>query len=363
MLRLLGTTLVFFAVNIIYAQFLTVEATLTSSINESSGLVWVNGRLITHNDSSNDAQLFEINEADGSIERIVTIQNAANVDWEDVATDGTYIYIADIGNYTGDRTDLKVYRVSISDYMIQSEVNAEVISFNYSDQTSFPGVPFNTNFDAEGLIHYNNTLYIFTKNWLDGNTNVYELPKTPGNYSINKIDTIEAQGLISGATMSTASNSVLLSGYDLNGAFVIHLSDFSNGLFSNGSFDKINLEIPIGFSEQIEGITSYETDAYYLSSEEQNGNIAALYTFNTNTLTTEHNDVESLTFYPNPAYDAIYINVPNTRVEIFDVLGQLVLSSKSKKVSLSQLKAGVYLIRLSDKNRTISKRLLVKNSE
>ena len=132
-------------------------------------MLYLNNTVITHNDSGNSNQLFDINTTDGSITRTVTISNATNVDWEDLAYDDTYIYIADIGNNTGSRTDLKIYRVLRSDYVNNTSVIAEIINYSYSNQVDFTPSAFATNFDAEALIHFNNKLYIFTKNWIDGN--------------------------------------------------------------------------------------------------------------------------------------------------------------------------------------------------
>ncbi len=80
-------------------------------IAETSGLVFFDNRLITHNDSGGMNALYEINTGTGNISRTVTIQNATNVDWEDICTDNDYIYIGDFGNNNGNRTNLKIYKV------------------------------------------------------------------------------------------------------------------------------------------------------------------------------------------------------------------------------------------------------------
>jgi len=74
-----------------------------------------------------------------------------------------YIYIGDFGNNAGTRTDLKVYRVDISDYFTNDTVNAEIIHFTYADQTNFSNQIYAHNFDAEALISIGDSLYIFTK--------------------------------------------------------------------------------------------------------------------------------------------------------------------------------------------------------
>ena len=81
---------------------------LPGSLNESSGAIFFNNRLITHNDSGGEAKLYELDTISGIIEREVTILNATNVDWEDITQDETSIYIGDFGNNNGNRTDLKI---------------------------------------------------------------------------------------------------------------------------------------------------------------------------------------------------------------------------------------------------------------
>ena len=136
--------------------------------------------------------------------RKVIISNATNYDWEDICRDSTYIYIGDFGN-VGSRTDLKIYRLSVSSYLttLNDTVTADTIQYSYSDQTDFTPDQFNTNYDAEALISYNDSLYIFTKNWGNYWTNIYALPKTPGTYQISKVDSLYSEGLVTGATYNS----------------------------------------------------------------------------------------------------------------------------------------------------------------
>ena len=42
----------------------------------------------------------------------ISVQKAKNVDWEDIAQDGKYIFIADVGNNYGKREKLTIYKVA-----------------------------------------------------------------------------------------------------------------------------------------------------------------------------------------------------------------------------------------------------------
>lgn len=343
------------------AQQFTFQSNLDTALNETSGLLYLNNTLISHNDSDASNQLYDVDITSGNITRTVTITNAANIDWEDLAHDDTYIYIGDFGNYTGERTDLKIYRISIADYFANTSVTADIINFSYTNQTDFTPSPLATNFDAEALIHYNNNLYIFSKNWLDGNTNIYQVSKTPGTYSISPIDTIVSQGLVSGATYNSADNSILICGYDLNGAFLIQLSSFSSGLFSNGTVTKTSVEVPTNYSTQIEGITAINSTEYYISAEANNTDIQGLYHFDMSSLNVEEFETNDLIIYPNPAKDYFKINTENCKVFIYNSTGKMITSSIKNKVNISEFEAGIYFVKIQNnaKTESIIKRLIV----
>lgn len=344
------------------AQQLALETDLDVTVKETSGLIYLNNTLITHNDSATTNQLFDIDSSTGAVTRTVTITNATNVDWEDITYDDSYIYIGDFGNYQGDRTDLKVYRILISDYFSNTSATADIISYSYSDQSDFTPNPLATNFDAEALIHFNNKLYVFSKNWLDGRTNIYELSKTPGTYSISMIDSIEAQGLVSGATLNTANNTILLCGYDVNGPFLLELTGFSAGLFSNGSIQKTSVNTPANYSSQIEGITPMNTSEYYISAEKNETDLQGLFSVNLSTLSNKNFNEKKVSFHPNPAKNSIRISHDNCDVKIYSILGKLVKMSSKKQIDISNLKSGVYLVKIHNKTNSsiMNKRLVVQ---
>ena len=57
---------------------------LQDSLKETSGLILINDRVITHNDSGGESALYEIDSVSGGISRKVIIENAPNIDWEDL---------------------------------------------------------------------------------------------------------------------------------------------------------------------------------------------------------------------------------------------------------------------------------------
>lgn len=345
------------------AQDLNALSILENSIEETSGLIYLDGRTITHNDSGGGALLFEVDEQTGKVTRQVAIANATNRDWEDIEQDGTYIYIGDFGNNNGSRKDLKIYRISKSDYLNGDDTaTAELIEFSYEDQTDFTSANMNTNFDAEALIAYEGLLYIFTKNWIDGRTHIYRLPKEPGTHSAVRIDEFNSDGLVTGATYNSISDRVILVGYSGISPFLTQLSGFSNGKFSNGSIIRTDLDVPGGISVQIEAIAFENATRHLLSSESNFLGDAGLMDISLSTLSVD--DVSGLEtlIYPNPAREKLWIAVdsPLKRVEIYDYNGRLVLEKKvnSDSVSLDELPKGNYVIRLFNETGETVRKLI-----
>lgn len=344
----------------INAQSLNLITTLSNYIEETSGLIFINDKLITLNDSGGDASLYEIDTTTGNINREVVIKNASNIDWEDICVDSSYIYIADFGNNYGTRTDLKIYRILIYDYFnsINDTVNVDTINFSYSDQNNFTSSQFSTNFDAEAIISYGDSLYIFTKNWGNQKTYIYPISKDPGTYQITKSDSIDVFCLITGACYNNIDDVISLTGYNFQNAFSIKISQFNSYNFSSGLFKKDTLQVSGSF--QIEGIT-YNNSNYYISSEYNNFGDASLYSFNYNNNTSINSNNYKLLIYPNPANDIIKINIVNLEsVEIINIRGEVVLKSNNNIINVLDISKGMYFVKIIHNSETTIKKLTIK---
>ena len=349
-----------------YSQQITLLTGLQDTVKDSSGLIYFNQKLITHNDSGGEPALYELDSITGNTTRKVIISNATNIDWEDICYDNTYIYIGDFENNDGSRTDLKIYRISRSDYFttVNDTVTADIIHFNYANQTDFTPGLFSTNFDAEALISHNDSLNIFTKNWGDNRTNIYALPKIPGTYQIEKIDSIDSQGLVTGATFNTVSNTLLLTGYTLVSPFIVEINDFTFSDFSSGTIKRYAIQPPVGYSLQIESITYINQNQYYLTAEESVTGNSALYRLNiADVLGLE--SIEKITgfIYPNPASDILNIKYNNLlTVEIYDLLGVLQKITTDKQIHISNLSKGIYIIVIKNSkgDKAVTKKLIIK---
>ena len=321
-------------------------ANLPNTLQESSGLLFINHTLFTHNDSGGEPALHSIDTGNGTLLRTVYIGNATNRDWEDISADASYTYIADIGNNNGSRQDLRIYKIANHQLFVngQDTIFADTISFSYSDQTNFAPNPRATNFDAEALIVKRDSLYIFTKNWLNGRTNVYKLPKTAGSYIAEKTDSINTQGFITGADYDSTSNSLVLTGYNiLLQPFIVYFPSVAFPL-SQQSFSKYSILSGSSYSGQVEAICSAGSQQYYMSSEASLGKPASLFSVMMNGgIGISEEDLYQPMVFPNPADNILHINCTEwIKGEIFNSLGKEVLQFTNTTIDVSQLPEGIY---------------------
>jgi len=239
---------------------------LDAVLNETSGLIFWDNEIWTHLDGGNPTALYNLGLSDFTSFTTQNITGISNVDWEDISQDDTYVYIGDFGNNAnGNRTDLKIYRVSKSSIALGTPA-VDVINFSYEDQTDFsPQGGNNTDFDCEAFIVTDSNIYLFTKEWVSEETTVYSLPKMPGTYSAVNEGSFDVNGLITGATYLQNQQFISLSGYSSTLIpFVYFLYDFTDNNFFNGNKRKVGLNLPL---HQIEGIASNDGTNYYLSNE------------------------------------------------------------------------------------------------
>jgi len=94
--------------------------------------------------------------------------------------------------------------------------------------------------------------------------------------------------------------------------------------------------------------------AFSLSGQENLGN------------TTASNEIEGFKLYPNPTFDdVVYITTKNNAVKdilVYDLFGEIVLKQQSayKELNVSNLDAGVYIVKVNEGTKSITRKLVVK---
>jgi len=186
---------------------------LPEKLVETSGLIEFNGKLWSFNDSGGKPEIYAYSLMSDSILQTISLKNAINKDWEDIAQDDNYIYIGDFGNNLGARDSLIIYKISKLSIPAKgnAEILPEIITYRYPGYTAtkFP-LTFSA-FDCEALITFGDSLFVFTKDWTSGMSTIYSIPKNPGNYIASRLTTFNALGLVTGADV--LGNKLVLIGY------------------------------------------------------------------------------------------------------------------------------------------------------
>lgn len=358
------------ASNLLFAQ--TIQTThmcnLASEVSETSGLVWIDGELWTHNDSGCLPDLYQLDTVTGEVLRTVVVQNASNTDWEDISIDDEYVYIGDFGNNGGDRTDLKIYIIS-RDFIYQDfdEVTADTISFYYPNQTQFEWDSYTTNYDCEAMIATSDSLYLFSKNWGNHKTYLYALPKIPGNYAAHLKDSLDVNGLVTGAVYNNNTHKILLIGYApyLSGSFVHLLDNFTDDNFFSGSELQINISLIL---HQVEGIEWLRETEFIISYESFSSVNAGLKRGNFNNISNILDEISresEPSIFPNPSKQSIIINNCKlyNELRIYDINGQLVkeqdIDSSSMIINIQCFRAGTYSLEFSSSHRVYRSLIMV----
>jgi PKD repeat protein len=244
----------------------------TPLLDEDSGIEFLDGKLWTHNDSGNSNDIYRIDTASNTVFQTVNVSNATNVDWEDMTSSKDYLFVGDMGNNNGNRQNLKIYRIDKTDLTPTAvSVTADIINFSYSDQASFPSLPNNNNFDCESIIFFNDSIHLFSKDWVDKQTRHYVLPNVPGTHVAQYRETLNAGYLVTSATVQKGGVIALL-GYDNGGAapiYVYMLYDYKNNFFFNGNKRKFNVANALSHG-QTEGIEFFNAAYGYISNERFN---------------------------------------------------------------------------------------------
>ena len=255
----------------------TIQSRVDKSINETSGLAKIGETYWTHNDSGGEPALYQFDPFSGSIIKKVSVLGAKNYDWEELASDSTYLYIGDFGNNRGNRKNLVIYKVRIIDILSQEKVETEEIHFSYPDQTSFYN-GYNHNHDAESMIAYGDSLYLFSKNWQNMRSKLYALPKNPGTYDAHLISEFDSRGTLTAAAISEDAQSLFLLGYNPGRGFAPFLwiiTDWKNNDFYSGTMERVNFDANL----QTEAVIMVDDSTLYITSESEDGGFPSLYSF------------------------------------------------------------------------------------
>lgn len=340
---------------------------LPDAVAETSGLIYWDGQLYTHNDS-NDLTVYDLDAGQGTITSQYNLEGYTNTDWEEITQDDEFVYIGDFGNnLNGNRADHRILKINKQSLLLGAP-ETSLINFSYEDQSDFnPTGGNNTDFDCEAFIASQDSIYLFTKQWNSKKTSLYKLPKTAGTHIAQYKDTFNVNGLITGGTYLEDKRLVVLCGYStILQPFVYLLYDFNNHEFFSGNKRKIKISAPF---HQVEGITTPDGLHYYVSNENFTqapfinvpqklgyydlSEYLGGYFQQLADESTEEGEGAVLLF-PNPTDGTLHIvlkdNITKTTYRIVDMAGQQVaygiLTRKDSTINIGELQGGMYLFKI-----------------
>ncbi|HDR89434.1 MAG TPA: hypothetical protein ENN63_07405 [Bacteroidetes bacterium] len=240
---------------------------LPAEIRENSGMILYDGLVWTFNDSGGGPLVYGLHPRTGRIVRRVQLDGAENRDWEAITQDEHYIYVGDVGNNSGARTDLKIYRLRKDDMPDGPEgrVPTEAINLLYEEQWAGGELIPDRRFDCEAMVAWNDSLVLFTKDWVNEQTMLFSLPAVPGVYRLYPTDSFPAGGLITGAAFLPGEPLLVLCGYSNFAPFLWLFQGFESPDFFSGK--NIRIEMPELFRIQTEGVYLKNADSLFISSE------------------------------------------------------------------------------------------------
>ncbi len=341
---------------------------LDEVLSETSGLIFWNNNLWTHNDNF-DSNIYMLDTLYGRIVQVYPLTGIENRDWEEISQDEDYVYIGDFGNNSGNRTDLRILKVSKVS-LISGSPDIDSIEYSYSDQVDFTPAGNDTDFDCEAFIVTDDSIYLFTKQWVSNQTSLYSLPKNAGNYTAKLRSSLDVNGMITGAVYLGSERIIALSGYSNRLVpFVYLLYDFTGSDFFDGNKRKIGILLDF---HQIEAITSTDGIKYFMSNESFSlfpltNTPQKIHVFNLSSFLGNYlkftipvpDEENNFIISPVPAHDIINIKsfagLLPADYAMINLWGRIVMTGKLTAeetiVSVSGLEAGLYILKIGEEKR------------
>lgn len=340
-----------------------VVGTLDPLLDNTSSLFYWEGDLWTCNDHG-EVVFHALDTTTGAILRSVAT-GVMPSDMEEVAQDDAYFYLGDFGNnHELLRTDLRVLRFLKSD-LLSGRIRPDTIAFVYEGYdpsvVKGKGVP-TTDFDCEAMVAGTDSLYLFSKQWGSYQTVCYSLPKQPGTYTAYGRDTLDVQGMVTGACLLPGARMLALCGYNIIcQPFVWLLYGYEDNRFFGGGQLRIDLDNGIGL--QVESIATADGRHFFLTNEHFSrmgfDRPAQLLSLDLTDIITQLavsdtggvglpvlEEAEQWGLQPNPTTGVVEIDREGVElVEVMDAAGRLMMSSqRGRQVDISGLPGGAYVV-------------------
>lgn len=242
---------------------LDVVADLPNSLKEASAIERVAGSdlLWTIEDSGNKKKVYGLSKK-GEIIRDIDINNAKNIDWEDLTSDHKgNLYIGDFGNNNKKRKNFTIYKVT---NLKTDNTTAERIDFKLPKKVNSE--------DFEAFFLFNNYFYVVSKE--KKSSIILKIPNRIGKHTAQVISKFKLEGKhlkITGAAINRTGKIVVLLNHD-------KLWKITN--FKADDFLKGNVEVlEFNHKSQKEGICFKNNSVVYITDEKNDNDGGFIYEF------------------------------------------------------------------------------------
>jgi hypothetical protein len=191
---------------------------LPATLSEISGMDISDRGVFALNDSGNEPIIYLLDSSDFSIVSEYTLESIKNHDWEELSIYGDSVFIGDFGNNFGNRRDLAIHSISLSDLM-ENKQNVTSRFFSYSGQTSFTNLPYLHRWDCETMIITEGKIYLVSKDWPNRRSLFYKIDRDSTYSDIAPFDEIDIGYLITGSFFNEVNSRLYLCGYLENSTY------------------------------------------------------------------------------------------------------------------------------------------------
>ena len=344
-----------------------IKCQIQTSVVEASGLEQLSdGSFITHNDGGKPPELY-ILDSNCQILRTIYIDSANHVDIEDIAVDDSgNVYVGDFGNNNTwhGRTDLQIFKISDPLLLTTDTVVPKKIHFSYSDQTNFAPALADMIYDCEGMFHYNDSLYLFSKSesWATSTyTRLYVLSDIEGTHVAQLKDSLNTGGQINAADLSPDKSTIILTA----DSYFWKLYGFTHGNWFDGNALKYSLS-PV---RKYEGVVIPANNQAFLVNDSQESGPTYLMNIDPTILGVKDMLQLDFTVYPNPTTGPLNIELSQPArdvvVSVYNPTGVLIQSFEfaGDHIPLNlEGSGGIYFVKLQSATFN-STRMVVKTME
>lgn len=264
---------------------------LPDELGESSGLICLaDGHFLSHNDSGHSSTLFKFDQR-GRILQRYPIQ-APNTDWEAITRSEQALWIADIGDNQGQRSQITLHRLPLplparvdARHAAQPVLPTQSVLTVQSSHWHYPNrpiklVPYQHDYDAEALVYRHGELHLISKSWQSNIAKVYHANDAGELRLLAEIK--DLPGLVTDAVYHDASQHYIMVGYRNLRQQVLSFMFSQDYQPFIALIDK-NFQVirhrSLPFAGQVEGVCIDQSEQIWLTQEQSQQQPAALWRY------------------------------------------------------------------------------------